>query len=278
VYYSEIYKPHIEKAEIGKKLVSEINNEDINLWKLEIEGQRTPQKKLLSTRRKNMSLDVLCQILRLAKRRGLANDKLLIDARPFKKEDNEDEVNPCTEDEVESLLKALEGWERSLLSVCFFTGMRRGEVLGLRRSGVFFGRDRILVRRSLKRHGESSPKSKFPLGVDAAARPRGVAKATRPGEIEERIRFPESGVEGIERELGDEGAVAAVGREGRSSVSAVHANAAYIRDPHASEGRPNRLAPEADGPSKPHHADPSLLALDQSGRAEPGDVGPIGSG
>jgi integrase len=160
VYYNEIYKPHIEKAEIGKKLLSEINDEDINLWKLEIEGKRTPQKKPLSTRRKNMSLDVLCQILRLAKRRGLANDKLLIDARPFKNEENEDEVNPFTEDEVESLLKASEGWERSLLSVCFFTGMRRGEVLGLRWSGVFFDRDRILVRRSLTRHGESSPKSK----------------------------------------------------------------------------------------------------------------------
>ena len=121
VYYNEIYKPHIEKADIGKKLLSEINDEDINLWKLEIEGKRTPQKKSLSTRRKNMSLDVLCQILRLAKRRGLANDKLLIDARPFKNEENEDEVNPFTEDEVESLLKASEGWERSLLSVCFFT-------------------------------------------------------------------------------------------------------------------------------------------------------------
>jgi Arm DNA-binding domain len=128
VYYNEIYKPHIEKAEIGKKLLSEINDEDINLWKLEIEGKRTPQKKPLSTRRKNMSLDVLCQILRLAKRRGLANDKLLIDARPFKNEENADEVNPFTEDEVESLLKASDGWERSLLAVCFFTGMRRGEV------------------------------------------------------------------------------------------------------------------------------------------------------
>ena len=78
----------------------------------------------------------------------------------------------------------------------------------------------------------------------------------------------------IERELGDEGAVATVGREGRSSVSAADANAAYIRDPHASEGSPNRLAPETDGPSKPHHADPKLQALDQPGRAEPGDARP----
>jgi hypothetical protein len=51
-YYNEIYKPHIENAEIGKKLLSEINDEDINLWKLEIEGKRTPRKKPISTRRK----------------------------------------------------------------------------------------------------------------------------------------------------------------------------------------------------------------------------------
>jgi integrase len=160
VYYNEIYKPHIENAEIGKKLLSEIDDGNINLWKFEIEGKRTTNKEPLSTRRKNMSLDVLCQILRLAKRRGLTNDKLLIDVRPFKNEENEDEVNPFTEDEVETLLKVSEGWERSLLAVCFFTGMRRGEVLGLRWSGVFFDKDRVLVRRSLTRHGESSPKSK----------------------------------------------------------------------------------------------------------------------
>ena len=38
-----------------------------------------------------------------------------------------------------------------------------------------------------------------------------LAKMVR---LEKRVRFPESGVEGIERELGDEGAVATVGREG----------------------------------------------------------------
>jgi integrase len=141
VYYNEIYKPHIENAEIRKKLLSEIGDGDVNLWKLEIEGKRTPNKKPLSTRRKSMGLDVLCQILRLAKRRGLTNDKLLIDVRPFKNEENEDEVDPFTEDEVEGLLKASQGLERSLLAVCFFTGMRHEEILGLRWSGVFFDRN-----------------------------------------------------------------------------------------------------------------------------------------
>jgi hypothetical protein len=71
VYYSEIYKPHIENAEIAAKPLSEIDDADINFWKLDIEKKRTTRHEPLSTRRKNMTLDVLCQILRLAKRRGL---------------------------------------------------------------------------------------------------------------------------------------------------------------------------------------------------------------
>jgi hypothetical protein len=41
VYYPEINTPHIEKAEIGNKLLSESDDEDTNLWKLEIESQRS---------------------------------------------------------------------------------------------------------------------------------------------------------------------------------------------------------------------------------------------
>jgi integrase len=51
------------------------------------------------------------------------------------------------------------GWERRLLEVLFFTGMRRGEGFGLRWSNVFFDRGVIAVRRSLTIHGESSPKT-----------------------------------------------------------------------------------------------------------------------
>ena len=118
---------------------------------------------------------------------------------------------------------------------------------------------------------------KLSLRLDDASRSRGIAEATRPREIDERTRFPESGLESIEHELGDEGAVATVGWESRGSVSAADANPAHVRDAHAAKGRSNRLAPEANGPSEPHNADPSLLGLDQSARAEPGDVGSIGS-
>lgn len=160
VYYFETFRAHILNSEVGRKFLTDISDEDVNRWKLEMENKRTAQGELLSTRRKNMALDVLCQILRLAKRRGLTSDKLLIDTKPFKNQENEGEVNPFSEEEVETLIAAAQPWERSLLTACFFTGLRRGEVFGLKWSSIFFDRDRILVRNSLTRHGESSPKSK----------------------------------------------------------------------------------------------------------------------
>ena len=95
VDYSEICKAHVEEAEIGKKLLCEIDDWDLNLWKLEIDGKRTPNK------------------------RPTKYDKLLLDVRSFKHEENEDEVNPFTEAEVESLLSTLAGMALSLLAVFF---------------------------------------------------------------------------------------------------------------------------------------------------------------
>jgi hypothetical protein len=89
-------------SDIGRKLLAEIRDEDVNRWKLAMKTKRTVQGEPLSTRRKNMALDVLCQILRLAKRRGLTSDKLLIDTKPFKNDENEGEVNPFSEEEVET--------------------------------------------------------------------------------------------------------------------------------------------------------------------------------
>src|SRR5580658_7331669 len=145
--------------------------------------------------------------------------------------------------------------------------MRRGEVLGLRWSGVFFDRERILVRRSLTRHGESSPKSKTSFRyVQMLPRVREeLLKQRDRVKLRSEFVFPNRAWKALNVNWVTKALWPKVGREGRSPVSAAHANAAYIRDPHASEGSPNRLAPETDGPSKPHHADPSLLALDQSG-------------
>ena len=110
----------MQNSEIGSKLLAEITDEDMNRWKLEMEAKRTVQGEPLRTRRKNMALDVISQIPRLAKRRGLTQDKLLIDTKPFKSEENEGEVNPFSEEESESLIGAALPWERSLLTVCFF--------------------------------------------------------------------------------------------------------------------------------------------------------------
>jgi len=44
VCYNEIYKPHIENAKIGNKLLSEIDDGDINLWNSRLRASERPTK------------------------------------------------------------------------------------------------------------------------------------------------------------------------------------------------------------------------------------------
>jgi len=76
-----------------------------------------------------------------------------------------EKLSPFSADEVLRILESASeddpsDWERRLLEILFFTGMRRGEAFGLRWSNVLFDRGVIAVRRSLTLHGESSPKSR----------------------------------------------------------------------------------------------------------------------
>jgi hypothetical protein len=58
-------------------------------------------------------------------------------------------------------LGAAEGWERALVTLYFFTGIRRGEALALTSDKVYLDRDRALINRSLSiRYGITTPKTK----------------------------------------------------------------------------------------------------------------------
>ncbi|MGM0780085.1 MAG: tyrosine-type recombinase/integrase [Bacillota bacterium] len=62
------------------------------------------------------------------------------------------EVNPWSKEEAVQFLKYIEGKDNEVFYiVAIFTGMRRGEILGLRWSDVDFERGKIHVRRSLAR-------------------------------------------------------------------------------------------------------------------------------
>ncbi|MGH7814877.1 MAG: tyrosine-type recombinase/integrase [Candidatus Binataceae bacterium] len=175
--YTDIFHTHIKPARIATMLLREIKVSDINAFKLELDAKRIKLNaksaktgRPLSARRKVMALRELGAILKLARRldhvgkdlmfyvdKSFANEGAIEDA-PGEK------LSPFTADEVVKILGAASeddpsDWERRLLEVLFFTGMRRGEAFGLRWSNVFFDRGVIAVRRSITIHGESSPKT-----------------------------------------------------------------------------------------------------------------------
>jgi integrase len=68
---------------------------------------------------------------------------------------------PYNADQIEAIIGAAEGWERALVTLYFFTGIRRGEALALTWDRAYFDRDRALINRSLSvRYGITTPKTK----------------------------------------------------------------------------------------------------------------------
>jgi integrase len=89
-----------------------------------------------------MACDVLSQILDFARIRKLLSEDLLPGMKPFKDsgqakdedfelvdEPEDAEVMPYNADQIEATIAAAEGWERPLVTLYFFTGIRRGEAL-----------------------------------------------------------------------------------------------------------------------------------------------------
>src|SRR6266436_4417027 len=68
---------------------------------------------------------------------------------------------PYNADQIEAIIAAAEGWQRALVMLYFFTGIRRGEALALTWDRVYLDRDRALINRSLSvRYGITTPKTK----------------------------------------------------------------------------------------------------------------------
>jgi len=168
--YTDIFRTHIKSATIAAMRLREIKVSDINAFKLELSAKTTKMGRPLSARRKMMALRELGAILKLARRMDhVAKDLMFYVDKSFADEGAIEDapgekLSPFSADEVGRILESASaddpsGWERRLLEVLFFTGMRRGEAFGLRWSNVFFDRGVIAVRRSLTLHGESSPKT-----------------------------------------------------------------------------------------------------------------------
>ncbi len=99
--------------------------------------------------------------------RGILQDAFideLINTNPFDRvpppKQTRSNVNPCSLDDVQRILKNCEGSFRNFLTVAFFTGMRVGEIIGLQWDDLDFSHDLIDIRRSMVRGVLDLPKTK----------------------------------------------------------------------------------------------------------------------
>jgi integrase len=131
----------------GERLVSDIRRDTILTFRTEIAKARgRAEGSTLSPRRINAILLVLRQILNeAADRFDFTSPSQRIKPLKLKKSD----VQPFTLDEVHRILATVRPDFRDYLIVRFFTGMRSGEIDGLKWKYVDFERRLILVRETI---------------------------------------------------------------------------------------------------------------------------------
>lgn len=70
------------------------------------------------------------------------------------------DILPFSVDEVKQILSYVKNKNfKYYLYIAFYTGMRGGEIVGLKKQDIYFDKKIIKVKRSKGRHGESSPKT-----------------------------------------------------------------------------------------------------------------------
>ena len=161
-YYKEVSEIFIQRYAIGRRMASELRQEDIDRWRVRVDEKQTGANEPPSTRPKNMVWDVPSQILDFAHVRKLLNEDLLLGVKPFKDsghasddselsdETDDADMMPYNAERIEAIIRTAEGWERSVVTLYFFTGIRRGEALPLTWDRVYLDRDWPLINRSLR--------------------------------------------------------------------------------------------------------------------------------
>ena len=70
-------------------------------------------------------------------------------------------IKPFNSDEVSKLMSLIKNENyKYYLAVAFYTGMRSGEIIALKKSDINFDKNIITVQRSRSRYGESTPKTR----------------------------------------------------------------------------------------------------------------------
>ena len=120
-----------------------------------IEHYKSERKTKVKPATVNRELSLLKHMLNLAIRWGKAGTNPARDVRPFKEERGP--IRVLSSDECERLIEACPDYFRPIVIVALYTGMRKGEILGLRWTMVDFERGLVHVEKSKSGKTRSVP-------------------------------------------------------------------------------------------------------------------------
>ena len=147
--YRISYEKHI-KPHLGKKKLDALKPSDIARWQNKVLESVSPR------RLKNIRA-VLSTIIQDAMR----DELIMRNPLPLVKLPRAEkvEIHPFSIDEIYQILAKADGQFKNFYALGFFTGMRSGEMIGLKWEDVDFFRKEIYIRRAIKMGVVSTPKT-----------------------------------------------------------------------------------------------------------------------
>jgi len=150
--YKNIYKKHI-KPSFGKKRLDKIKVSDINVWKNKLYSELG-----LSSKRVNDIKKVLGTIIEDAVMDEIISSNPVRKSRPLPTHQQKD-IEPFSLDEISTILNNAEAQDKNLIATLFMTGIRTGELIGLKWSDIDFNKREISINRTIGRGIEGTPKT-----------------------------------------------------------------------------------------------------------------------
>ncbi len=136
--------------------ITEIKTSDIKLWLLDIEDVGGKSKRTYMGVIKGIFDEALYD--ELIERNPVSRIRLPKVTKSI--------IYPFTPDEVKSILQTAEMVNyKNYLNIAFFTGMRSGEIIGLKKEDIDLKNKILQIRRTRSRFGETTPKTRGSSGL-----------------------------------------------------------------------------------------------------------------
>jgi len=150
--YMGMYKKHIQPY-FGTRKIDTIKVSEVNSWKNKLYDELG-----LSSKRVNEIKKVFGTIIQDAIEDEIIDRNVVRKSKSLPKHTTK-EKDPFSLEEVQSILNNCEGQTKNIFSVLFFTGMRTGEMIGLKWSDIDFKNKTIMIQRTIGRGIEGRPKT-----------------------------------------------------------------------------------------------------------------------